>query len=509
MNCWNILGKVMRIIKKSGWIIPYIFSYTVWCAFYKVCPLFYDMYVMKTDYLVRGANFIGVLKAIFFTGGCWRNARYLVNFVSIYFASYEWISDFIMPLVFIVGIYFTQKLIAEEKRWHASIAGFALFWCVSHGITGQCYSYFYVLFLFPVFLLPLFVYLVNGYIEGTIFIKAWYQKALFLFLVYSNACFGEHISCAFSVLMICYLIKSRLKNKRFDKLLVVGTVTSLLQTVYMNMYLIVLKTRPLAEDAASLLDIIKYNFRVLILETWLSNPIVIISFLLILACSIKGHKTWVIADSTIAILYSVWAFAIYKSGGIDTASYKIQPNLVVSLVPFDLWGIWCVLYIGVNLFILYQLFFISEKVAALFFAGGCSTVPILVTPNTGWRISAFYIFMIILSTVALMSRRELNKSFYAFQIALSIIIGLIGTYTFISRIERLYYGRQRVEAVLEETKELQREGKWNLKKDIMCLPHYDARDVIAAGEFGENTYYMWNFCYANGIEKTTIIIDLE
>lgn len=496
-------------VKKYLWTLPYIVGFVLWAVFYRVCPLFYDMYVMKVDYLVRNSTFVGVLKAIFFTGGAWRNARYFENVISIYFASYEWISDFLMPFVFVLGVFFAQKAVTEKKKWYITIMGFGLFWCVSHGIVGQCYSYFYVLFLFPIFLVPLLIYVINGYMDGEIKIEKWYQKLLFLLLVYSNASFGEHISCAFSLLMIWYLVKDRIKRKKFDRLLLTGAIIALLQTIYMNMYLIVLQTRPLAEDASSLADIIKYNFRVLIIESWLSNPVIIIPFLVVLICAVRNNKIWAIIDSVITACYIIWISLIQSAGGFDTACYKIEPDTVIPFTPENLWFVWGILYVGINLFILYQLFMTSERIAALFFMGGCSTVPVLVTPNTGWRISAFYVFMIILTTVALMSVREDSKGVVSLHITIGIAMAIAGIVLFIPRIDRIHDHRVDIEKVVEETRNLQETGKWSMERDVMYLPGYDRRDVISAGEFDDNTYYMWNFCYVNGLDKDTIVRDLE
>ncbi len=77
----------MMKVKRIASITPFIIGYIVWACFYRVSPLYFDMYVMKTDYLVRNSSFVGVLKAVFFTGGAWKNARYLVNIINIYFVS--------------------------------------------------------------------------------------------------------------------------------------------------------------------------------------------------------------------------------------------------------------------------------------------------------------------------------------------------------------------------------------------------------------------------------------
>ena len=161
------------------------------------------------------------------------------------------------------------------------------------------------------------------------------------------------------------------------------------------------------------------------------------------------------------------------------------------------------------MFILYQLFMTSERIAALLFMGGCSTVPVLVTPNTGWRISAFYVFMLVLTTVALMSIREDNKGIVFFHITIGIAMSIAGIVLFIPRIDRIHDHRVDIEKVVEETRNLQETGKWSMEHDVMYLPGYDRRDVISAGEFDDNTYYMWNFCYVNGLDKETIVRDLE
>ncbi len=495
--------------RKYTWVVPYAIAYAIWAAFYRVSPLFYDMYVMKVDYLIRNSTFIGVLKAVFFTGGCWRNARYFENIVSIYFASYEWISDFIMPLVFLLGTYYTQKISTDKKRCYVPVAGLGLLLCVSDGIVNQCYSYFYCLYTFPIFLMPMFIYLINRYISGELKLDRWYKKLLMLLLVYCNACFGEQISCAFSVMMIWYLIKDRLAKKRFDAFLLIATVISFLQTVYMNMYLIIRKTRPLAEDTSSFFIILKKNFGVIVIETWLTNPIIIIAFLLVLILYIRKNKAFLIADIIIAASYITWMVLIWNKGGVNIGRNLTGQDMVIPYMNRDLWWLWAILYIVINLFVLYQLYTISEKVAALFFAGGCSTVPILMTPTTGWRITAFYIFMIAMTTVALMSFEDDRKGVIAFHVAVAVIVGAIGLYTFIPRIIRINDSTKKVEAAVSKVRDLQQSGSWDMDKDILYMPRYDERDVIHAGTFGDNTYYMWNFSYVNGLDKATIIVDMD
>ncbi len=497
----------MHNIKKYSWTIPFIASYIIWAVFYRVCPLFYDMYVMKADYLVRGSNFIGVLKAVFFTGGCWKNARYLVNIINIYFVSYEWIFDFVVPFVFVLSVFFAQKVISEEKRWYTSSLGLGLFLCVSPGIVAQCYSYSYVLYLLPIAFICLFIYLIQRYMKDSELLSKWYEKALFLILIYCNACFNEHISCAFSVIMLWYLGKSIFELNRKDKLLIAGTVISLLQTIYMNMYLIVMKTRPLAEGGSDLMATIRDNFRILIIETWLSNPLIIAIFLIMLIVTVRSNKVWMIIDSLIGSAYIIWQGLIYYFGSFDKTVRSITSDSIVPFASGKLWWLWAILYVGINLFILYQLYMISESIATVFFAGGCSTVPVLVTPNTGWRISAFYVFMIIISTVMLSQVNKGNKMRAFLGIALGVIACAWGLYSFIPRIVRIDANTTSVQMVAEETRTLQENGEWDMDKDIMFIPEYDSRDVIDSGRFDDNTYYMWNFCYVNGLDKETLVED--
>lgn len=495
----------MGRIKIKTWMIPYIMGYILWMLFFKLNPLHYDMYVMKTDYLLRHSSILGVFKAVFFTGGCWKNARYLVNIINIYFVSYQGIFDLVMPLVFILGVYFSQKAINSKKSWSVAALGLGLFFLVSNGIVGGCYSYSYVLYCTPMFFISLFLY-VNSRIstDESIFNK-WYKQLGYIVLVYCCACFNEHLSCAFSVIMLWVFFKDRFITKRNNKTIAIATAVSLCQTIYMNMYLIVMQTRPLAQSGGELIDILKRNFRVVILETWLSNPIIIIAFLLALMYSVRKNRIFFVTDICFLMGYIAWFALVFLAGGIDTVS-KRTPEIVIPYVPSDLWWLWAALYIFANLNILWQIYTVSETMALAYFAGGCSTVPILVTPNTGWTISAMYVFMIIISTVMLVQREDFFGIGRSATSTVCAIIGIVGAVVFSFHIVRIGQVAREVEKTVDETVRMQIEGAWDIEKDIMYIPRFDARDVFCEGRPDFNSYYMWNFCYSNGLDKHTIIV---
>lgn len=495
----------MNKLKSNMWLIPYAVGYLLWAVFYIVNPLHYDMFVMKTDYYIRHASFFGVLKAVFFTGGCWKNARYLVNIINIYFVSYQRLFDLVMPLVFVLSIYFSQSAINKEKKWYIALGGLGLFYLVSDGIVGGCYSYSYVLYNLPILFVSTFLLINCRYNDDENALNAWYKRLGYILLVYCCACFNEHLSCAFSVIMIWVLYKDFVINKRKNKTILVATLVSLGQTIYMNMYLIIKQTRPLAQNGNQFLEIIKSNFRIVILETWVANPIIVTAFLLALVVAMRKKRWWFILDSSITIIYLIWFSLIYSAGGMETVA-KRTADVIVPYVPKNLWWLWMIIYIVINLCVLWQLFFVSETVALAFFAGGCSTVPIMVTPNTGWSISAIYVFMIILSTVMLFQKEEYRAVSRKAIGAFCTICFIAGCLVLSGRIGRIATTAKEMQDIVDETVRAQIDGEWCIEEDTMVLPHFDARDVAYEGRPDANSYYMWNYCYANGLDKKTIIV---
>ena len=141
-------------------------------------------------------------------------------------------------------------------------------------------------------------------------------------------------------------------------------------------------------------------------------------------------------DSLLLAAYIIWFSVIYVNGGVDTVN-KRTSDVSVPFVSAELWWLWALLYVCVNLIILYQLFVVSERIAVAFFLGGCSTVPILVTPNTGWSISAIYIFMIILCSVMLFQNVDLSTSVKTIKTIICIFVGFIGICLFVPRLYRI------------------------------------------------------------------------
>jgi hypothetical protein len=495
----------MEKVKAYKWAIPYIIGYVLWAIFYKVNPLHFDMYVMNADYLMRHSSFVGVLKAVFRTGGCWRNARYLVNIINIYFVSYQGLFDFVMPLMFIIAVYYALHAINDDNKWYVSTIGLALFLLVSDGIVGSCYSYSYVLFVLPVSLVSIFIYVYSKYILNKELFDKWHKKLGFVALVYCCACFNEHLSCAFSVIMIWLVIKEWLVSKTRNKTILIAAVVSLAQTIYMNMYLIIKQTRPLAQNGNELFDILKGNFRVLILETWLSNPIIVCVFLMALIYAVRKNLYFLISDSVLLVVFLVWFSMIYKSGGVDTITQRTS-DVIVPYVPGELWWLWAIIYISCNFFFFIQLVLLSERIAVAFFAGACSMIPVLVTSNTGWRISAIYVFMLIISATMLMQKEKTENSIRGFQYALAIVLAIVGVTSFSGRIIRINRVAHEIQNIVDETVRRQIEGVWDIENDIAYLPHFDARDVFKEGRPDSNEYYMWNYCYVNGLDKKTIIV---
>ncbi len=495
----------MRKAKEYLWALPYAIGYIMWAAFYIVNPLHYDMYVMEADYLIRHSTFIGVLKAVFFTGGCWKNARYLVNIINIYVVSYQKLFDLIMPLVFVLSIWFAQKSIGKGNKSRAAFAGVGMFFLVSNGIVGSCYSYSYVLYTFPILFVSLFLYVNSRYNEDGELFNTWYKKAGYILLVYCCAGFLEHLSCAFSVIMMWVWGKDRFATKRKNKTILVAAIISLCQTVYMNMYLIIKQTRPLAQNGGEVFSYIKANFRTIILETWISNPVIVVFFLTALIYANRNRIKWLIFDGVFLLGYIAWFILIFISGGIDTVT-KRTADVIVPYVPVDLWGLWALLYIAINLCILWQLFTISETIAIAYFAGGCSTVPILVTPNTGWTISSIYVFMIIVSTVMLIENHETDIKAERAWMTACTVAAVMGVIFFSARIIRIGRTSYQIRRTVDQAVRLQISGDWNIEKDEVHIPAFDARDVLDGGRPDDNPYYMWNYCYVRGLDKKTVIV---
>ncbi len=500
-----MIMRTKREIREYLWLISYFICYILWAVYYRICPLFGDMFVMKTDYLVRNSTLIGVMKAILKTGGCWRNARYLVNFINIYMVSYEWIGDFIIPLAFVFAIFFSLRTVNGSNKWWAAVAGMGLFFCISDGVVGQCYAYSYVLFLFPIALLPIFAYVIKQYYAKRSLFDTRIKQIAFILLVYGNACFLESVSCVFSVLMAGIFIEDYFVKKEKNRTIMIGAIVSLVQTLYMNLYLIIRGTRPLTEEGSSYLYTVTRNFRVLILEAWLANPIIIIAFLLMLIVAVRKNKIFLIVDTILLAGYSVWEYLVYTSHSFDTASFELQRNDVISYVPENLWPLWMVMYIAINLFVLYQVWTVNRYIALVFFVGGGSTAPVLLTPNTGWRISSFYVFMIIISTIMMMQNEEEKKSGKIVASVAAIAVFALGMTIFAPRIIRTYNTQKILFEKVEEAKKLQENGQWNIEKDTLILPCYDRRDIMGEGQVDYNSYYEWNFACAYGLNKDTNI----
>ncbi len=495
----------MRKAKEYLWALPYAIGYIIWAAFYIVNPLHYDMYVMEADYLIRHSTFIGVLKAVFFTGGCWKNARYLVNIINIYVVSYQKVFDLLMPFVFILSIWLAQKSISKENKWHAALGGVGLFLLVSNGIVGSCYSYSYVLYTFPILFVSIFLYVNSRYNENKDLLDTWYKKVGYILLVYCCAGFLEHLSCAFSVIMMWVCGKDRFVTKRKNKTVLVAMIVSLCQTIFMNMYLIIRQTRPLAQNGGELFDYIRTNFRIIILETWISNPAIIVFFLIALIYANRKRIKWLFIDVMLLLGYIVWLILVFSAGRIDTVT-KRTADVTVPFVPSELWWLWAVLYVSVNLCVLWQLFTISETMAIAYFAGGCSTVPILVTPNTGWTISSIYVFMIIISTVMLLQNQETDIKAKKVWMVACTAAAVAGIVIFSGRIIRIGRTAYQIRKTVDEAVRLQISGDWDIDKDQVSIPSFDSIDVLGGGRPDANSYYMWNYCYVNGLDKKTIIV---
>lgn len=496
--------------KNRKWIstIPYVTGYVLWTLLFRISPLFYDMWVMKHDYVSRGSQFVGVLKAVFFTGGCWKNARYLCNIINIYFVSYEWIFDFVMPLAFILSLYLIQQLIEAPAKWYSTVVGVGLFFCVSGGIVEECYTYSYVLYLLPMLFLAAFLYVIKKYMGNESLFSDWQRRTGFIVLAYLNACFLEHISCVFSALLIVFVIYDTVIKKRSNSTLVIAALVSLAQTVYMNLYLIIKGTRPMAEQSGGMVQTVVKNFRVLTIETWASN-ILIFSVLLIALCfAQRGKKLFLIADMAILIAYWIWMALVFANGGFDTASFVIERDIVVPFIPESLWWLWIILFIGINVFILFQLWTINKVINFLFFFGCSTLVPVLVTPNTGWRISSFYVFMTIFVCALLMQSIGNVESKVIIRYALSfvgVLIAITALYIHIPRLYRINSTKKEIFNRVEETITRQSEGEWDLDKDVLHLPLYESKDVCVGGYMNDNPYYVWTFCTAYGLNKETKI----
>lgn len=497
---------------------PYLVGYIMFAVFFKVTPIFFDMWVEKTDYIVRGCSFAGVLKAVFFTGGCWKNARYLANVINIYVVSYEWMFDFLIPLVFVGSMLLMQRLMGAQRVWPIILMGVGLLFDVSDGIIGQVYSYSYVLFLLPILFCVCIIYCLEAYMADETFLKPIYRKVLFCILIYLNACFLENVSCAFTVTLAGYYFKEKFILKRKGTFLLGGCILSTVQTLYMNLYLIILKTRPLSEDNVGLFERIIRNGRLLLIETWIYNVEIVCVFLIAVCTALLvkkdisaiKKKILLLSNVSLLILYVLYICLIYIPNGLEGISTSIGNDFYVTFLPFSYRGIQTFVFIASNLYILYVIYLLDAKLAVLFWMGGCSLIPILITPNTGWRISSFYVFMMIYVSIGLLMKvaKEESRSKNIFIMVLSLIIFVGASFGYIERINRIISVSGEIEVRVEDVKRSQEEGKWDLQNDILYLPPFDSRDILYGGRPDLNEYYMWNYCIANGLEKETKILSI-
>ena len=501
--------KFLNIIKRNYKnVIITICMFLIFFILYRVVPMMYDGWAGKFYYPnINGViHFIKYICVDFYK---WINGRIMSNIVCGIVESFssEIILDFFNASI-MIGIYLCIVYIIKVRKGFSF--GIILFTsCVlliSNYMRNEVLFYANTAYLVPVFLVLLYYIFLEKYLREE---KLKLNLILMSIIGFSICTWMEHIAVGFLITIIITGIIIAIKNK--DYKITIPILISGLGVFIMFNSPGLSNSRTIITNG-SLLDLIFGNFNILYVDIISRNLPLFIMLLLVIVISIlkqqkinKILKYYAIISASLICLIMSFTQMIYYFGldifpaitNIFNNSYQGN-NIIIEII---------VASVIMSLSLIITIHSKNKKLLLyLSLVGGFSLCPILITPNTGSRISTvgFFITLCVLIVIFL-ENYEYNLKDNKILKLIIILIFVIAIDKDILLTRRIYNVTKTRNEIIETVRKRQQIGEWNYEKYVI-LPTYFPGDVLYDGVTQIGTFHYPQFLQAYGLNRRTKIV---
>lgn len=487
---------------------------------YRIVPMMYDGWAGKFYY----PNINGILQYIKYI--CvdfyqWINGRIMSNIICGFLESFssEIILDFFNAFV-MVGIYLAIAYILKIKK--GFVWGILLFMSmmllISNEMRMEVLFYANTAYLVPVLLILLYYIFLEKLLSNKETINKNKQVKLIIilsFIGFSICTWMEHIAVGFAIIISLHFVINFIKKHHRRWNLLIPTCVCDLGVLIMFLSPGLRLSRTVV-DENNTFDIIKSNISTFYTNIISENlAVFIILALLLLLFFIKNKQIPKFYRIPLIVLSSI----LLISMGLTKLSYTFNINIsdfLYKLYPTPYspkYLLLELLVILVTLFAIIVAIIYSKNKKILFYLLSIaifSIGPMLITPNTGERISSIGFFIAVCLTAIFFHeitedskiRPQYINTILSATIIFTTIIALDKTILLCRRINDVTQQRNRIIHNVVEKQEL---GDWDYN-DVVVLPAYQEGDILYQGITQIGTFHYPQFLDAYGLSPNTKVV---
>lgn len=446
----------MDRLKKEKDKLIYIFIGIFFIYIFKRIPLIQDAWVGGDFYSGQVNIFTAILATIklYFT----LNGRLIAGIVVAFFERNETVLDITNTVILMSIVFYITRIIWGRKNKNIGIlVSFVMLLLVANTIRTEVYFYATMIYIVPV--LALLVFLDELYNLEIVTAK---KRVLLISLAIINTGWIEHTGFGFLVALVFLVIIAYYRKNSNSRVLVESCIAGICT------FLIMIKSPGLSANRqfktqGELVQMVISNI-VYTIDTMITQQILMILLIVITSALIffKKRDFWgLVFNTIIAIILIINNVSFYL--GVELPNFLILKNIGDNRNIFIGWGI--IIFFIICIDVLKNN---TNKVRFSFMAGIASLIPIIITPNFGYRICFFAAiclgFIIVENLkILLIEYDKIDK--YIYIIILCLLIIRVDEYSL--AVEKIHKIQKEREIILNEVYVEQKLGKWDYNETVI------------------------------------------
>jgi len=499
-----------KIIKKYSSIIFYsLLCFSIFFILYRIVPMTYDGWASKLAY----PSVDGMIKYIYylvFQSYFITNGRVVSNFICGILESFssEIPLDFFNALCILLTYVFTyiickNKNIDMKKFGFGSLIFTGLILLISAPMRTEVLFYANSAYIVPIPFILIYYYLLQKLLNDS-----GKEKNILISMSIIGISIGmwmEHISFGFaaviSLITLFLFIKKHKKKFR-----------ALIPNIFANVGFLLMMLSPGMSSnrevvsSNPLIMTLTNNIKVIYVDIVAQNTCLFFILFIFISCILLNKDKKKILDYIVGILSSIMSVVFLTAMAYKTFFFSKLDFINIIFPPTyytaDLIPILIVLFIILSI-IIYSIFRMENKKILLyvFGIGILCLLPMLITPNTGARISSIGFFTLTIMTIVYYYELKDFKLIKALIIIL-FVIALDHTILLGRRINDITKKRDRILQTALEQQEMN-------EFDYSCyisIPVYNPNDMFRTGSISQETIHYDVFLEAYQLDRRTKVL---
>lgn len=460
-------------VKQKGVYVAFFILF--FCIFYNI-PLVHDSWAGQV-YNQSGNFFTWVISRL--SGYFTLNGRIIAQIFVGFFERNKLMLDVANAFFMTALVYMMQKATNKKTNFFSAIFAVLLLLLVSNNIRVEVYFYATMIYVVPVMLFFAFLWYAQIYRE-----QKWGTGRIRFFVLcilgILNSGWIEHSAFAFVfVIGICWLkdvIKKRKINVRYTFFELLNGVTFLIMVLSPGLK----KQRQFAVGSEEKWRLIAANIAKIVQAIVFDHKFLMLMLILVCIFTIKQK----VNKNLMGCLYQ-WILIIYAILFIINllgmnVGIKLPQFMEMNCLQENIWGTISVC-IGIGLIVLLFIALIwgneKNRLYFVYWVGVFSVLPIIVTPNFGYRICFFSLILITYLILDLFLSLKIEKKSIKIGIKSVVICALLVQIDMYSvLVANIADIQKERESRIELAKNKQRLGEWDYEQTLI-LPTFTQQQL--------------------------------